>query len=329
MGEEGRISRAMAKAGGGQKLAPQTGEFAPEPALVGPAAAPSPARLAGFNVVQGCADAPDPTVVMVGKDVREAGRPSRATLARMHVASQIRSLRARILATNDGNPPRVITLSSGTREEGKTTMAVNLASALCETDQGRVVVVDGDLLAPALHEVMGVRAETGLNEVLKNELELEGNVYETAIPRLDIVPCHLPDVDDEYERTLARDCKQLLTELRKRYSYVIIDTPPVLGGSQACTFGKHSDAVLLVVRLEKTPREVIKRAKEQLTQSGSNVMGCVLTHRKHHVPDFIYRLFGNRPGYYSRYYYGSRRARRKKRREKRPEQADKETDKGQ
>ncbi|MFW6119018.1 MAG: CpsD/CapB family tyrosine-protein kinase [Planctomycetota bacterium] len=223
-------------------------------------------------------------------------------------ATQTRALRGRLLALDNEVRPRVLTISSAHRAEGKTTMAVNLAAALAEVEAGRVVVVDGDLEAPALHHLVGVEPKTGLNSILSDGLGLDGNVYETAIQRVDIVPARrVPDErSSEYERFLAHSCEDLLQKLSGYYSYVIVDTPPVIAASYACTFGRHSDGVMLVVRLEKTPRQAVKHAQELLTESGAKVMGCLLTHKKHHVPDLIYRMFGQPTSYY--YSYSHRKA---------------------
>jgi capsular exopolysaccharide synthesis family protein len=224
-------------------------------------------------------------------------------------ATQTRALRGRLLALDNGVRPRVLTVSSAHRAEGKTTMALNLAAALAEVDAGRIVVVDGDLEAPTLHHLMGVEPKGGLNSILTDGLNLDGNVYETAIQKLDIVPAHrAPDEhSSQYERLLAHSGQDLLRKLSDHYSYVIVDTPPVIAASYACTFGKHSDGVVLVVRLEKTPRQAVKHAQEMLTESGARVIGCVLTHKKHHVPDIIYRMFGQPTSYYYAYHRRERR----------------------
>jgi len=287
MTDEGKISRAIAKSGGGEKLSSsqqQPGAGSVSGAHDGRHSRPgSP----GFERVQGRCGEPGHGAVMVHDPLGEA-------------SSHIRAVRAKILAMNNGNPPRVITVSSGAREEGKTTIAFNLAVALSEVDDGRAVVVDGDLPCPGLHSLAGVEADTGLNEILENDLKLDGSVYETVVPGVDVIPSRAISAGNGFEGLLAQHCAQLLADLRRSYSYVLIDAPPVLAGSQACTFGQHSDGVLLIARLEKAPRDVVKRAMDELTHSGARVIGCVLTHRRHHVPNIIYRFFGNTP----RYYYG-------------------------
>jgi capsular exopolysaccharide synthesis family protein len=203
----------------------------------------------------------------------------------------------------------VITVSSAARAEGKTTMAVNLAASLSRVESGRVLLLDGDVPAPGIHHVAGVRSEGGLIDVLRDGLSLEGRIHETVVPRLDVLPCEPGHLDPETEGLLSQHCAALLPALRNTYSFVLIDTPPVSAGSEACLFGKHSDGVLLVVQLEKTSREVVRQAIAQLQDSGAAVLGCVLTQRKHHVPDIIYRMFGTpRSYYYGRYGYSSRRS---------------------
>ena len=216
-------------------------------------------------------------------------------------ASQMRSLRANIVALNNGASPRVITVTSAGREEGKTTVCANLAVALGEVEPGRIIIVDGDIVQPSLHLTMNVRVQPGLRAVLQEGLKLDGRIYETAIPNVDILPSFGIGPDEGFEGPLHQRCEQLLELLRKHYSYVIIDTPPVLAGSPAATFAKHSDGVILVARLEKTRREVVKRTADDLNDAGAKLIGCVLTHQKHHVPDFIYRFLGTTPTHYYRY----------------------------
>jgi len=237
---------------------------------------------------------------------------------RGEAASQIRAVRARILASTNGALPRVITVTSSARKEGKTTIAMNLAAALAEVAAGRVVVIDGDLPSPGLDELANVRHTTGLNEILEDNLQINGNVYETMIPGLDIIPARAMGSENNYEGVLSQRCGELVARLRQFYSHVIIDTPPVLAGGQAITFGKHSDGVLLVARLEKTQRDIVKRALEELERSGAKVLGCILTHRKHHVPDLIYRFLGSTP----RTYYGYGRSKKASRAQDKPEKAE-------
>jgi len=289
MADEGKFARAMAISGAGEKLLP-SGEAATEgvkPVVAAPRTEP---KKEEFRRVSGCCTTPQAGAVMV----HDMSGP---------IAGQFRALRSWILALRAGKPLSVITVTSATRGEGKTTVAYNLAIALSEVAPGRVVVVDGDLRGPSLHILAGVRGEVGLNAILENGLDLSGHVYETSVPNLDLIPSQPAPATDHLESKLHNGCKQLLANLRRSYAFVIIDTPPVLIGSQATLFGKHSDGVILVARLEKTSRQAVKHAQEELVKVGAPVLGCVLTHHKYHVPDFIYRFFGSTSSHYYNYRY--------------------------
>jgi capsular exopolysaccharide synthesis family protein len=294
MTDEGKMSRAISKAGAADRLSAAPEKAGEPPHFIVPEVAPSAEEgVSSFRLVRGCFGVPKPTVVMVHDEFGE-------------VASQICDLRGRLLAMNTQKPLRTITITSASRKEGKTTLAFNLGVALSELGDGRVVVVDGDLMAPAMHLLANLNAQTGLNDALDGGVELDGNVYETAVPNLDVIPARPVGKDGAREGQLDRNCAALLAELRKFYAYVIIDTPPILAAaSLAGTFGRNSDGVVLVVRLEKTSRDVVRHAMDVLTDSRSNVVGCVLTHRKNHIPNFIYGLFGSTPQYY--YNYGRSR----------------------
>jgi polysaccharide biosynthesis transport protein len=309
MTQEGKYTSLYKKRGNAEKLAPKPSTpEAQEPAVVpaAPAAtkqAPMPGptltppsqapKVASIQRVTGRMATPEYGAIMLTDRAGEA-------------ASQVRALRAKLLALNEGHPPRVITITSGSRDEGKTTMACNLAVALSEIEPGRVVLLDGDVLRPNIHHVMNLSATTGLNDILhSSDLSLDGNVYETHLHNLDIIPSRPITPEDEDEKLLHRVCEPLIQKLKHYYAFIIIDTPPVLAGSQACALSKHSDGAVVVAKLEKTPRQVVQRATDELRTAGAKVVGCILTHHKHHVPNLIYRFLGTTPSRYYRYGQGA------------------------
>lgn len=288
MANEGKFTRAFARS-----KSPAREKADPAPAAQS-ATAPAPGReketrAREIQRVKPELNSPEYRGVIVTDRLSEA-------------ASQIRAVRSKLMALNQGAPPRVIGITSGSRQEGKTTMAFNLAAALSEVDPGRILLIDGDTLRPNVHTLLGLNPRSGLSNILQAEsLPLDGNVYETQIHNLDVIPTPFAITDHDQERQLHQNAPRLIARLRERYSFVIVDTPPVMVGSQAATFGKCCDGMLLVAKLEKTPRHVVKRAAEELFSAGVNVLGCILTNRKHHVPNLIYRFFGTTPSHYYRY----------------------------
>jgi receptor protein-tyrosine kinase len=295
--DEGKMYRALRKSGNQDSPAPGP---EPETEAAGPLSRAREVSTergdsADIQRVPATASTPDYSVIMLHDKLGEA-------------ASQIRAIRAKMLGSGEEDPPQVITITSGTRGEGKTTIAVNLAVALSEADEGRTVIVDADLRGASVHRLANIQPERGMDNILQNGMCLDGNVYETCMERVDIIPSYAAHELDGRQGVVAQRCQELLRKLRRHYSYVIVDTAPVLASDEARVFGRHSDGTVLVARLEKTPREVVKRAADELRNSGARVIGCVLTHRRHHVPNFIYALMGHTP---NSYYYHYGRDRRK------------------
>jgi len=287
--EKGRIARALEKSA-------RSGAPRPQPKVT-----PTGRVSAAFEVSAAKQEPASPQRVRA-----DSAEPDHSVVV-LHdkwgeAASQIRAVRDKILVMQKEDPLQVIAVTSGAREEGKTTIAANLAVALSEVGTGRVILVDGDVRGAGVHRILNVDAKKGLYDILHGSMLLNGTIHETAVPKLDIISSGTVAQLDGHQAALTMQCEALLRELRKHYSYVIIDTPPVMVSSEARTFSKYSDGTVVVARVEKTPRDVVKRALEELRGSGATLIGCILTHRKHHVPNFIYALFSHTPGYYYRYY---------------------------
>ena len=290
MGKDGHIYRAFQRSAE-EKKSPREDDEAPE---YGPLSSAyevnsSQREASSFQRIKEGSREPHPSLVVVHDKWGAA-------------ASQIRAVRDKLLAMDKKSPLRVVTLTSGTRQEGKSTMSANLAAALSEVGKGRVLLLDGDVRGVGLDVAFNLDHGEGLYEILNNGLTLDRRVRETSIPGLDLIESGALEDISECQSILAQRCETLLNELRRHYSYVVIDTPPVMVSSEARVFAKNSDGTLVIARQENTPREVVKRAVKELTESGANVIGCVLTDRKHYVPDIIYRLVGHSPKYY--YHYG-------------------------
>ncbi len=196
MTEEGKFSRAIAKS---------AGAVSPVPHPAAPVSAPTPTRslVVESPAAQAAARAP------AFQRVKDHWGPPMPSVMLFHdrvgqFASQMRSLRANIVALNNGAAPRVITVTSAGREEGKTTVCANLATALGEVESGRIIIVDGDIVQPSLHLTMNVRdVQAGLRAVLQDDgLKLDDRVYETAIPNVDILPSFGIGPDDGVRRPL-------------------------------------------------------------------------------------------------------------------------------
>lgn len=192
------------------------------------------------------------------------------------VAEQFRSLRNSIIAMNPDGASRTLVLTSAVRGEGKTVAAVNLAIAMGELPGNQILLLDANLHDPAVEGYLGQRRAQGLADVLQGRCPLDAAVRRTSIENLSMMGAGtLPDNPSKLlgsERT-----RVVLNQLKRRFSYVLIDTAEALSISDASLLGAMADGILLVVRLADTQKTLVEQAHNQLESMGGNVLGTCLT----------------------------------------------------
>ena len=81
---------------------------------------------------------------------------------------------------------------------------------------------------------------------------------------------------------------RLLSDLRYRFTWILIDAPPVIPYPDASLIGSAADGILMVIRAEKTYDRVIDQARRTLERSGGSILGAVLNRRHYHIPEWLY-----------------------------------------
>lgn len=201
-------------------------------------------------------------------------------------AESFRSLRSSLLFRFEpAHPPKVILLTSALPEEGKTTVAVNLAASLAAAGF-RVLLVDADLHRNSLHRVFHVPQSPGLREVLRQEVSLT----QTIVPIHGAAPtasAASPDHQTLFllpageasagssEIFLGGQMERLRQEAASHYDYVVMDTAPILATDEATTLGPQADGVLMVVRALSTSASTARDALERLTKRRVKVLGLI------------------------------------------------------
>lgn len=210
---------------------------------------------------------------------------------RSMVAEAFRSMRTAVLFSSPGSPPRVILLTSAAASEGKTATSLNLATTLA-TAGSSVLLIDCDLRRPSCHRAFGVSNENGLSRYLAGQVEFSDVVHPVEVPNLHFVPAG-PTPPNPAELVGSERMRDTLERLRDEYDFVIIDSPPTLPVTDAVLLGREADGVILVVKGNDTPRELVRRARDQLTQSGVHMLGALINN--------VNRGWGELYGY-GRYY---------------------------
>ena len=191
------------------------------------------------------------------------------------LAESFRAILTSILfSSHNGDRPRVIVLSSPNPGEGKTMVVSNLAIALARASM-RVLVIDGDLRRPRLHDIFGVENQNGLSDGLMcRGKELPPlSLRETSIPGLLVLPS---GTSEDTNLLYTRRLPELIAQLRREFDMVLIDTPPMLHMPDARLLARYADAVVLVVRSRRTTRDAALIARQRFMEDGTKVLGTIL-----------------------------------------------------
>jgi capsular exopolysaccharide synthesis family protein len=193
---------------------------------------------------------------------------------RSPAAEAFRSLRTAVLFSAPAAPPKIIVLTSAGASEGKTVSSLNLASSLAEAGS-RVLLIDVDLRRPSCHRVLGITNDRGLSNFLSGQAEFASLVRPLHADRLFFVPAG-PTPPNPAELVGSARMRDVLEELRDEYDFVILDSPPVLPVTDAVVLGREADGAVLVVKGHDTPRELLRRARDQLLQANVHLLGAVV-----------------------------------------------------
>lgn len=175
-------------------------------------------------------------------------------------------------------PPQTILVTSSSTGEGKTTVTANLAASFAEQGK-KTLVLSCDFRNPHIHHMFGVPNDKGLAEALRSPhaggILSDGHVKNTSISEIRVVPSSAGP-DKPGGLLGSKNMQQLLREARQQADVVLLDTPPILTGSEAAILFPEVDAVLVVARVGTTTAELAERTSELLKRLGTPVIGVAL-----------------------------------------------------
>jgi capsular exopolysaccharide synthesis family protein len=139
----------------------------------------------------------------------------------------------------------------------------------------KVVMLDCDMRRPAIHKIFQLSREKGMSNILVGDCNIKDAVTRTRTPNLYAIPCG-PIPPNPSEILGSSRMTRLLDILRKHFSRIIIDSPPVTAVTDAVVLAKSVDGVVLVVRAGETPRQVVQNGLGQLQAVNADILGAVL-----------------------------------------------------
>ena len=190
----------------------------------------------------------------------------------------------------------VIMMTSACPGDGKTTVAVNLALTFAMSE-AKVVLVDADIRKGRVARYFKTKSAPGLADYLSGQVTLDKIVRKATLHgNLDYICCgtHSPR---PFELLESDEMKSLLAELKNKYDYVVLDTPPLLVVSDAIALVPASDGAVLVCRHEMSSTSDIAKAVDKLQFAKANILGTVVNDYTQHIKTYAkmdaYKYYAN------------------------------------
>lgn len=182
----------------------------------------------------------------------------------------------------------VILVTSATAGEGTSTVARNIATALCQAGLERVLLIDGNFRTPSQHKAFGLARDGGFSDVLKGEAPLTSVITDDIGSGISVMTCGTK-VKSPSQVLTATAIEGATVALLSLYDWIIIDGSPATEFPDVASIGTACGGAILVIEAESTRSEVADEAKEILLGTGAKVLGAVLNRRRYHIPQSIYR----------------------------------------
>jgi capsular exopolysaccharide synthesis family protein len=208
---------------------------------------------------------------IIPQKVRHLNDPT----ARPTHSEPYRVMRTNLKSSKKLNDGKVICVTSASAGEGKTQTLFNLAYVCAEVGD-KVILVDSDLHRPRQHKILQTDNTPGLCNVIVGEAMLDEAIRHTAHANLDFLPSGRMAGASVHGLIDTEEMAKILEELRSRYDRVLLDSPPMVGVSDASQLVRMVDGVVMVVQHRKYPRALAKRAKDMIVNMGGNLLGVVL-----------------------------------------------------
>lgn len=190
------------------------------------------------------------------------------------LAESLRAIRANLQFIKNGTTPKTITITSTVSGEGKTFVAINLAGVLAFSEES-VIVLDFDMRKPKIHLGFSTDNEIGVSSILSGKEDIEKCIRKSTLANLDFITAG-PEPINPSELILGDRMDKMLKYLRSKYSYVIIDTPPIGLVSDAMKCMQYADYPIYVIRANFSERNFVYNVERLYNENNFKYLSVIL-----------------------------------------------------
>ena len=220
-------------------------------------------------------------------------------------SESIRTIRSGVLLSSLDSPKKVVVITSSIPEEGKTTVAINLAFALGQVK--KTLLIDADMRRPRIGKILGGKGNAslmGLSQLVSGEAPLDQCVYPIKDTNLHVLPAgRVPP--NPLELISSHRFGEVIEQLSALFDVILIDSPPTQLVSDALVLSNVATEVVYVVKADDTPYPLARVGIKRLRRVNAPILGVVLNQLDVEKAD---RYYGEYSGYGRRYYgkYGKK-----------------------
>lgn len=194
------------------------------------------------------------------------------------VSESYKRLRTNLEFLTRSEKIQTIMITSTHRNEGKSTIAANLAVAFAQADK-KVLLIDADLRGSCQHRIFNTSNEEGMTTLITRQSRLKDVTMGTLLRNLDLLPSG-PLLSNPSELLTSSELPAILDELKQSYDLIFIDTPPILAFADTQILAGQCDGVLLVVNSGGVKKQALFNAKASLEFVKARTLGVVLNNKK-------------------------------------------------
>jgi capsular exopolysaccharide synthesis family protein len=214
----------------------------------------------------------------------------------------IRTIRTGVLLSDIDREQHIMVVTSSIPNEGKSTVATNLAAALGQMH--KTLIIDADMRRPTLAKTFGISGkQAGLSEIVSGSSDIESCITTSSDGTFDIL-CAGVIPPNPLELLSSEKFKSLINELSQRYHNIIIDSPPTQSVSDSLVLSALATGVIYVVKADSTSHTLATQGLARISSTGANTLGVILN--QVNLENASYYDYDYLTGYYDVYGYSGK-----------------------